>query len=168
MSSKEGSVAPEERINIRCETVIGNAKAERELPFKILMLGNYKGTADSEPLATRKTADINKDNFNSVLASHDLSLSLQVPDRLTDEPNATRTVNLRFNSLADFRPESIAQQVPEMRKSLEVREAIGALRGNMGIKKFREIIERVLKNPAERQELIRELGLTEKDLDAAN
>ena len=38
--SKEGSVAPKERVNIIYKPATGNAQEEVELPLKILMVGD--------------------------------------------------------------------------------------------------------------------------------
>ncbi len=162
--SKEVSTPPPERINLRYTTEKGNAQEERELPFKILMVGDYTGKADPVPLETRKPLKVDKDTFNDVLAGQKISLTLEVPDRLTDEENATRSVELRFNSLADFRPENIAEQVPEMKKVLELRNAVSALKGSLSIADFRKTLQRVLQNPDERRLLMKELGLSEQDL----
>ena len=61
--SKESSVAPKERVNIRYKPATGNAREEVELPLKLLMLGDYTLKADETPIEDRKLSDINKDNF---------------------------------------------------------------------------------------------------------
>ena len=45
--SKEGSVAPKERVNIVYKPATGNAQEEVELPLRILMAGDYTQKADS-------------------------------------------------------------------------------------------------------------------------
>ena len=52
--SKEGSVAPKERVNITYKPATGNAKEEVELPLKLLMLGDYTQRPDPTPLEDRK------------------------------------------------------------------------------------------------------------------
>ena len=48
--SKEGSVAPKERVNITYKPAVGNAKEEVELPLKLLMVGDYTMRPDPRPL----------------------------------------------------------------------------------------------------------------------
>src|SRR5262245_28490137 len=47
--SKEGSVAPKERVNITYKPATGNAKEEVELPLKLLMIGDYTCRPDPRP-----------------------------------------------------------------------------------------------------------------------
>jgi type VI secretion system protein ImpB len=162
--SKEGTVAPKERVNIVYKPATGNAQEEVELPLKILMLGDYTGRTDDRPLEQRKPINIDKDNFNEVMASHKLELNVNVADRLSGEPGAETSVKLKFNNLNDFGPEGIVNQVPELRTLLELRSALNALKGPLGnIPAFRKKIQALLGDTEARQKLITELGLAGKE-----
>jgi type VI secretion system protein ImpB len=158
--SKEGSVAPKERVNIVYKPATGDAQEEVELPLKILMLGDYTGRPDDRPLEERKPINIDKDNFNEVMASHNLGVAMNVADKLSGEKGAEMGVDLKFKTLADFTPEGIVNQVPELRKLLELRTALNALKGPLGsIVGFRKKIQNMLGDEASRQRLMSELGL---------
>lgn len=157
--AKEGSVAPKERVNIVYKPATGDAQAEVELPLKILMVGDYTFKPDDTPLEERKTINVDKDNFAEVMAKQNLELSLSVADKLSGEQGAEMAVKLKVNSLADFGPEGIVNQVPELRQLLELRSALAALRGPLGnIPAFRKKIESLLGDEAARQKLLAELG----------
>ena len=159
---KEGSVAPKERVNIVYKPATGNAQEEVELPLKILMMGDYTGRADSTPVEERKPINVDKDNFNDVMAKQGLQLNLSVGDKLS-EGGGDMAVTLRFNSLADFGPEGVVNQVPELRKLLELRTALNALKGPLGnIPAFRRKIQGLLGDAEGRQKLMSELGLGEE------
>jgi type VI secretion system protein ImpB len=115
--SKEGSVAPKERVNITYKPATGNAKEEVELPLKLLMLGDYTQRPDPRPLEDRKPISVDKDNFQKVMGEQKLGLSFNVKDRLTEGEDSEITVNLKFRRLSDMEPEAIANQVPSSRSS---------------------------------------------------
>jgi type VI secretion system protein ImpB len=160
--SKEGSVAPKERVNIVYKPSTGNAQEEVELPLKILLMGDYTGRADDRPLEQRKPINVDKDNFNEVMASHKLELTMSVPDRLSGEKDAEMNVTLKVNSLSDFGPEGVVNQVPELRTLLELRSALNALKGPLGnIPAFRRKIQALLGDTDARQKLMSELALAD-------
>ena len=61
--AKDGSVAPRERINIKYRPATGDATEEKELPLKLLMMGDYTLRNDATPLEERKPVQVDKDNF---------------------------------------------------------------------------------------------------------
>lgn len=157
--SKESSVAPKERVNIRFQPATGNAKEEVELPFKLLLVGDYTQKADDRPVEERALINVDKDNFDEVLKSQSLSLELAVP-RALDEGTADEklAVSLKFDRLRDFEPEQVVQQVPELRKLLELRQALVAMKGPLGnVPAFRKAIQNVLDNEGARARLLDEL-----------
>ena len=158
--SREGSVAPKERVNIVYKPATGNAQEEVELPLKIMMVGDYTLRPDDQPVENRKPINVDKDNFNQVLGEQKLELNLGVADKLSNEPGAEMAVNLKFKKLSDFTPEGVANQVPEMRKLLELRSALNALKGPLGnVPAFRKKIQGLLGDEQGRGKLMQELGL---------
>lgn len=156
--AKEGSVAPKERVNIVYKPATGGAQEEVELPLKILMLGDYTQRQDDRPVEERKPINVDKDNFSQVMAEQKLELDMQVPDKLSNEPGAELSLNLKFKKLSDFTPEGIANQVPEMRKLLELRQALNALKGPLGnVPTFKKKIQSMLGDDASRAALMKEL-----------
>jgi len=154
----EGSVAPKERVNIVYKTDTGGAQAEKELPFKQLIVGDFTQRADATPLEQRKAININKDNFTEVMASQKLQLDLNVPNELTPE-GGEMAVSLKVSSLKDLEPEAVARQVPELAKMLELREALNALKGPLGnIPAFRKKILAIIQDEASRKAILDELG----------
>lgn len=161
--ANEGSVAPQERVNITYKSSIGGAQSEVELPLKMLFVGDYTGRADPRPLEERKPINVDKDNFQQVLAEQNLSVTMSVPDKLSQEPSGALNVTLKFKKLSDFGPDSVVEQVAELRQLMELRKALTALKGPLGnVPAFRRKIQSLLQEDSTRQRLLSELGLSEK------
>jgi type VI secretion system protein ImpB len=158
--SKEGSVAPKERVNIVYKPSTGNAQEEVELPLKMLMMGDFTQRPDDTPLEDRKTINVDKDNFSEVMAKQNLEVNVTVPDKLSNEAGAEMAVKLKFKSLKDFEPEGVVNQVPELRKLLELRSALNALKSPLGnVPAFRKKIQGLLGDAEGRSKLMKELGI---------
>ena len=158
--ANDGSVAPKERVNLVYKPAIGDAQEEKELPFRMAVLGDFTQRQDDTPLEDRKPISIDKDNFNDVLKNQELSVAMNVPDRLSGEEDGELTAKLSFDSINDFRPENVVNQVPELKKLLELRTALTALKGPLGnVPHFRKAIQSMLGDDASREKLLKELNI---------
>ena len=156
--SKDGSVAPKERINIKYTPVTGDQQEEVELPLKMLVVGDFKGHEEETPLEERPAISVNKENFSEVMQKADLSMNFVVDDHLSEEENATMNVNFDINSLQDFTPDSLTKNVPELNKLLSLREALVALKGPLGnVPSFRKKLQDLLGDEGSRSTLAGEL-----------
>ncbi|HDS1204989.1 TPA: type VI secretion system contractile sheath small subunit [Shewanella algae] len=161
--AKDGSVAPKERINIKYVPSTGDQQSEMELPLKLLVLGDFKGHSEDSQLEERKTVQVDKSNFESVMKEANLSISATVDNKLTDEDGAELSVDLKFDSLKDFSPDSIGEQVPEIQKLIELREALVALKGPLGnIPAFRAKLQELIATEESREKLLSELQQMEQ------
>ena len=158
--SRDGSVAPKERINIRYVPATGDTNEDVELPLNMLVVGDFTGRSDETPIEDRDPVNIDKDNFNEVLKSHKPQVQVNVPNKLSDEEGAKLGVDLSFENINDFSPETIAKKVPELNSLLELREALVALKGPLGnVPAFRKRIAEVLNDKDAREKLLAELSI---------
>lgn len=158
--AKEASVAPKERVNIVYRPATGDAKEEVELPLKLMVLGDFTLRTDDRLLEDRAPINVDKDNFNDVMQAQNLSLSANVPNRLTEEEDAQLAVNLSFKTLKDFEPDSIVKNVPELSKMMELREALKALKGPLAnVPDFRKKLQDLVGDEETRKKVLSELGI---------
>lgn len=159
--ANDGSVAPKERVNIVYEPATGDAKASVELPLKQLVLGDFTLQESDTPLDERKPIQIDKDNFNDVLKAQGLNLTMSVPNRLAEgDTDEELPLTLKFENIRDFEPDSIVEQVPELRQLIELREALKSLKGPLGnLPEFRKKLQALIQDEGARQRLLSELGV---------
>jgi type VI secretion system protein ImpB len=87
---------------------------------------------------------------------------MNVANKLTGKDGDELPVSLSLNTLKDFEPQSVARQVPELAKLLELRDALTALKGPLAnVPAFRRKIEELLKDESQRERIMKELGLDE-------
>ncbi len=158
--AKEGSVALKERVNIVYKPSTGDAQEEIELPLKVLVMGDFTLRDDETPVEERKAINVDKDNFDDVLGAQKVALDFNVKSKLSDEPDAQLGVKLDFKSMKDFDPDAIVQKVPELKKLMNLREALKALKGPLGnVPEFRKKIQSQIQDEGTRERLLKELGI---------
>ncbi|WP_063534689.1 type VI secretion system contractile sheath small subunit [Burkholderia sp. MSMB1589WGS] len=160
-----GSVAPKERVNIVYRPATGGAKAEVELPLKVLVLGEFSTADDKPPLEELAPVNVDKDDFNDVMKAQRLRLALSVPNLLDDQAGEDErlAVALGFESIDDFSPDAIVETVPELKQLVALRDALKALKGPLGnIPGFRRRIQEIVADKGARKQLLTELGLDDQ------
>ena len=158
--AKEGSVAPKERVNIVYRPATGDAQEEVELPLKLMVLGDFTLKQDDRLLEDRDPVNIDKDNFNDVMRAQQLSIKANVANKLSEDPEAQMTVDLKFQTLKDFEPDAIVKNVPELAKMMELREALKALKGPLSnVPDFRKKLQELVGDEETRTKVLKELGL---------
>ena len=150
------------RVHIKYDVETGGAIEMKELPFVMGVLGDFTGQP-AEPLAKlkeRKFVEVTPDNFDDVLKSMKPHLQFKVDNVLSEESDAGKIgVDLKFESMDDFSPERVAQQVDPLRKLLELRQSLADLRGSLqGNDKLDEILQATLSDEERMKKLRTELG----------
>ena len=159
--SKDVTVAPQERINVRYRSEKGGANQSVELPFKMMVVGDFTNATDERTIEERKPVQVEQGNFDDVLRNHNVAIDMAVTNRLAEEDTADPLeISLQFKSMKDFTPESIARQVPELNSLLELREALVALKGPLGnVPAFRKAIESIIADDEQRDKFLSELKI---------
>ncbi len=154
----ENSTPPKERINITYKSKTNGQTPEVELPLKVMVMANFTG-GSKMPLEEREVVSINKNNFNQVMQKMGIEANFNVQNALSkDKDGDELNVNLNIANMKDFSPDSIARQIPELNKLLQLREALIALKGPMGnIPDFRKAVLEALKDESTKQKLLLEI-----------
>ncbi|EPD0320036.1 type VI secretion system contractile sheath small subunit [Campylobacter jejuni] len=157
----DGSYAPKERINITYKAKTNGQNEDVELPLKLMVMANLKGKNET-PLEERVILQINKINFDQVMRKLNITTSFSVKNTLGTGAEEL-DVKLNIASMKDFSPDSLAKQIPELNKLLQLREALMALKGPMGnIPDFRKAVLEALKNEKTKEKLLLEIKQEEQ------
>ena len=158
MSNSFQNEIPKARVNIKLDLHTGGAQKKVELPLKLMVMGDYSNGKENRPLSEREKVNINKNNFNSVLAEFSPSLNQTVENTLTGD-RSEENISLNFNEMKDFEPEQVARQIPQLRAMLAMRNLLRDLKSNLlDNVTFRKELEAILKDPALSNELRTELN----------
>jgi type VI secretion system protein ImpB len=155
LQKKVGRVRPP-RVQITYDVQVGDAIEKRDLPFVAGVLADLSGMPDKPlpPILKRKFVEIDRDNLNDVMKKIGPRLAFKVSNRL-NEDDTKLNVELNFESMDDFQPARIAQQITPLRKLLELRNSLANLRSSLiGNEKLDNLLQEVVQN----QELLRQAG----------
>src|SRR5215475_6449888 len=149
------------RVHITYEVETEGAEILRELPFVVGIMGDFSGdpTQPLRPLSERKFIQIDRDNFNEVMARMTPGLNLRVANKLADD-GSEMAVSLKFNGMDDFEPARVAEQVPALKALLETRNKLRDLMSKVDrSEELENLLEQVLTNESELAALSGQLGI---------
>ncbi|MBY0512509.1 MAG: type VI secretion system contractile sheath small subunit [Gemmataceae bacterium] len=148
------------RVHITYEVETEGATVVKELPFVVGVLGDFSGqpTEPLKPLKDRKFIQIDRDNFNDVMARMTPGLNMRVKNTLKDD-GSELGVQLKFSNMDDFAPEKVAQQIDPLKKLMETRDKLRDLLTKVDRSEDLEgLLEKVLSNTDELKKLKDQLG----------
>jgi type VI secretion system protein ImpB len=152
------------RVHITYDVHIGDAIEMKELPFVMGVLADLSGNPDEAlpRLRDRKFVEIDRDNINSVMKGMKPRLAFKVDNKLADD-DSQMGVELRFNSMDDFEPENVVNQVEPLKKLLDVRRHLSDLLAKTdGNDKLNDRLSEIVNNADLLQQAGKEAGVAGK------
>lgn len=147
-------------VQITYDVQVGDAIQTKELPFVVGVMADLSGKPE-EPLAKlkdRKFVEVDRGNFNKVLAGTRPRLAFQVDNELQGD-GSKLNVELKFGSMDDFEPERVVRQVAALRQLLEARNRLASLLNKMdGNDKLEELLQQVVGDTESLKRLGNETG----------
>jgi type VI secretion system protein ImpB len=149
------------RVQITYDVETNGAMAKTELPFVMGVMADLSGSPKEalRPLKERKFTNIDRDNFNDVLARSAPRLAMKVDNKLTGEPDSKLAVELNFKSMDDFDPAQVAEQIPALKELKDMRGRLTQLLSKMeGNDKLESLLADILANTEKATALAKEMG----------
>ena len=100
-------------IKIAVDGDSSQARPVPETPFRLLLLGDFSASGSKQPISSRKPVQVDRDNFDDVLAAFHPELKINLGD---EEP-----VTLKFSDLDDFHPDRLLERLDMFRKLRNIR-----------------------------------------------
>src|SRR5262245_27913130 len=136
------------RVQITYDVETNGALRKTELPFVVGVLADLSGQPKEglKALKDRKAVNIDRDNFNDVLARAAPRVAIKVDNKIAKD-DSKLAVELNFKSFDDFDPAKIAEQIGPLNKLLEMRKNLNQLLSKMeGNDKLEKLLNDVIGN----------------------
>lgn len=147
------------RVHIKYEVETEGAMVEKELPFVVGVLGDFSGDPTSKlpELRDRKFVQIDRDNFNKILERMAVGLNMKVKNTLADD-GSEMPVNLKFNSMDNFEPGRIVEQVEPLQRLKDARDKLRDLLAKADRSEdLEQLLEKILSDEAALKKLTDEV-----------
>jgi type VI secretion system protein ImpB len=152
------------RVQITYDVEIGGAIQKKELPLVVGILADLSGKQVDPlpPLKERKFVEVDRDNFNDVLASISPRIVASVDNHLSKDGGKT-SVELTFKNMDDFTPTQLVRQVESLRKLFESRQRLNDLLAKLdGNDVLDDMLQKAVTNPDQLKQLKAANGHGEK------
>ena len=154
------------RVSITYDVEIKGKKEKKELPFVVGIIGDYSGHKDEslkKDLDDREFMGIDKDNFGAVMTKIGPVLNYSVDNTLLGDGTQFE-VNLKFNSINDFKPESLLEQIEPLSNLLKTRNQLKDLLSKADRSRDLErLLKEILQNADSIENLASELGVKKEE-----
>jgi type VI secretion system protein ImpB len=153
------------RVQITYDVETNGAMQKTELPFVVGVMADLSGSPKEalRPLKERKFTNIDRDNFNDVMARCTPRVAMKVDNKLTGEADSKLAVELNFNHIDDFEPSKIADQIPALKELKDMRGRLTNLLSKMeGNDKLEGMLADILANTEKAAAMAKEMGVEEK------
>lgn len=138
------------RVNITLDVFTNGAAEKKELPMRLLLLGDFSQKEDRVDLAKRERLAITAANYEKALAYYEPKISLRLPS-VSNQTIESEAVSLSFKCLNDFKPDAIVNNVPELKRLMTMRKLLCELQAEMiNNKQFRRQLKDILQDKAAR------------------
>nr|WP_314265687.1 type VI secretion system contractile sheath small subunit [uncultured Moellerella sp.] len=153
------------RVSITYDVETNGAVETKELPFVIGVIGDYSGHKDAaQKIAPEKREfmGIDKDNFDAVMSQVGPELTYKVENKLAQDGSEFE-VNLKFDTIKDFHPENLIQQIEPLKNLLETRNQLKTLLSKADRSSdLEKLLKEILQNSAAIEQLASELGINKE------
>lgn len=143
------------RVQITYDVETGGAIQKKDLPLVVGILADLSGKPENPlpHLKERKFVEIDRDNFNNVMASIAPRVVVSPENKLVKDGDRLN-VALNFRNIDDFNPLNVVKQVEALRKLYEARQHLSDLLAKLdGNDYLDSLLRQAAQNPEELKQI---------------
>lgn len=148
---------PKSRITLKYPTEINGKPVKKELPFRVLVLGDFSLGRSKDrdiELDKREPRSLDNKNFAATIKDMSINLDLQVDNKIDPQNHPELNVDIPIENMKSFNPASIAEAVPKIRSLNLLKKLLLELQAvSDNNKSFRRKLNEILKNTEQVSEL---------------
>lgn len=153
------------RVHIKYDVETEGAVVSKELPFVVGVMGDFSGdpTSPLKSMKERKFVQIDRDNFDNIMSKMNPGLDLKVDNTIAGD-GSEMAVSLAFNSIEDFSPEKLVNQIEPLKKLKDTRDALRDLMTKVDrSEELEELLENILQDNDQLKQLSADVAAKSPD-----
>jgi type VI secretion system protein ImpB len=141
---------PKSRITIKYETEVNGKMREKEIPFKMMLMGdlsNGTSTDRQNDISKRRIREIDGGNLNETIKDMGVRLQCEVENKIDSVNSPSLKIDIPIKSTKEFNPAEIAKKVPQLNSLLELKAMIKDFEATIeNNKNARKQLNEIIKN----------------------
>jgi type VI secretion system protein ImpB len=144
------------RVHISLDVDKGDSDEAKELPFVMGVVSDLSGTpmkrnekgelvpVPLRPLRDREFTEITKENFGKVMKSMNVAEIIEAENTIKGD-GSTSKFALTFEDMSSFDPVRVAEQIPELKDLLDLRDKLKQLEAMAGVNgKLEDVLKEIM------------------------
>ena len=162
---------PKSRLMIQYDTKVDGVKKKKELPYRTLMMGNVSNGTSKEaqlPLQDRNIHSL-ENGVDAVMKAMNIPINLKVANYINPSKSAVIDVDYVLSGMKDFKPDQIAEKVPQIKALLKLRDMLVSFEKDIDNNRhIKDSIDQIFSNEQEINDLKSSLPISQYSFDREN
>lgn len=152
---------PKSRLTLRYKTEVEGELEDRELPFRLLVLGDFSRGNSKDRIMDfddRRIRNLDGKNTDNQLEDMGIVFQQEVENKLGLTDEGTLKVQIPLEKVGSFSPQNVVRHVAELRKLELIRRLLGQVVSEIDNRKdFRRMLTALMKDEDAKEKLRKEL-----------
>jgi type VI secretion system protein ImpB len=152
---------PKSRLTLRYKTEVNGEPEDLSLPMRFMVTGDFSQGSSKDrkvDLEERKLRNMDGKNTDAIMKDMGLNLKFDVANKINPDKEEDLKVDLTFDSMRSLSPDEVAQNVPEIRSLLMLKELLQEVMSNVDNRKsYRKLLSELMGNEEALKNMLGEL-----------